>query len=257
MRVPKRSKHYYEKRLRNKVGEAIHDFRMIEHGDRVMVALSGGKDSLVLMKILSALRKAAPIEYELIPVHVATGYEMDFPLIAEWVRDSFGLEVFIYDAQISQILNLISDPEKSPCALCSRLRRGKLYALAEEMGVSSIALGHHMDDIIETFFLRCFYTGQIGAMAPSRYSNDNKNRVIRPLAYCTSEMVDAYFNYLDIAPVTQKCPIRPDSRRKLIRGHLERLEKDIPMVKYSLFASLSNIDMKSLCLKGNDHADHH
>jgi tRNA 2-thiocytidine biosynthesis protein TtcA len=255
--VPQRSKHYYEKRLRNKVGEAIHDFRMIEHGDRVMVAVSGGKDSLVMIKILTALKKAAPVEYELIPVHVATGYELDFPHIADWIRDSFGLEVLVHDAQISEILNLISDPEKSPCALCSRLRRGKLYALAEEMGVSSIALGHHMDDIIETFMLRCFYTGQIGAMAPSRYSNDNKNRIIRPLAYCTTELVNDYFRHLDIKPVTIKCPIRKDSKRELIRDYLKRLETDIPRVKYSLFASLSNIDMKSLCLKVDGHADPH
>ena len=255
--MPQRSKHYYEKRLRNKVGEAIHDFRMIEHGDRVMVAVSGGKDSLVMIKILAALKKAAPIEYELIPVHVATGYELDFPHIADWIRDSFGLEVLVHDAQISEILNLISDPEKSPCALCSRLRRGKLYALAEEIGVSSIALGHHMDDIIETFMLRCFYTGQIGAMAPSRYSNDNKNRVIRPLAYCTSELVNDYFRYLDVKPVTIKCPIRKDSKRELVRDYLKRLETDIPRVKYSLFASLSNIDMKSLCLKVDSYADPH
>jgi tRNA 2-thiocytidine biosynthesis protein TtcA len=230
---------------------------MIEHGDRVMVAVSGGKDSLVMIKILAALKKAAPIEYELIPVHVATGYELDFPHIADWIRDSFGFEVLVHDAQISEILNLISDPEKSPCALCSRLRRGKLYALAEEIGVSSIALGHHMDDIIETFMLRCFYTGQIGAMAPSRYSNDNKNRVIRPLAYCTSELVDDYFRHLDIKPVTIKCPIRKDSKRELIRDYLKRLETDIPRIKYSLFASLGNIDMKSLCLKADGHADPH
>jgi tRNA 2-thiocytidine biosynthesis protein TtcA len=241
--------------LRHKAGEAIHDYRMIRQGDKVMVAVSGGKDSIVMIKILSIFQKSAPVEFELIPVHIKTGFEVDFERIAVWIKKNLGLDVLVRDGQISEILNLISDPEKSSCALCSRLRRGKLYELAEEIGVSSIALGHHMDDIVETFLLRCFYTGQIGSMAPSRYSNDGRNRVIRPFAYCTGKQVENYFRHLDVLPVDVSCPIRPDSKRDLVRRYLAGLEKKIPSVKYSIFASLSNIDMKSLCLKGNEDAD--
>lgn len=251
------TKRFYERQLRTKVGSAIHDYCMIEPGDRVMVAVSGGKDSIVMMKILSLLQKAAPGEFELIPVHIATGFEVDFPRIADWIRENLGYETLIRDGQISEILGLISDPEKSPCALCSRLRRGRLYGLAEEMGATSIALGHHMDDIVETFFLRCFYTGQIGAMSPARRSNDGRNKVIRPLSSCPSELVENYFRYFEVAPVVVSCPIRKDSKRELIREYIKKLEIEIPMVKYSVFAALGNIDRQSLCFRENMDADPH
>ena len=251
------TKRYFEKRIRKKTGRAIHDYRMIGQGDKVMVAVSGGKDSIVLLKVLSDLHRAAPVEFDIMPVHIATGFEKDFSRIARWARDTLHLDIHVVDSRISEILNEVSDPEKSPCALCSRLRRGALYALAGQVGASSLALGHHLDDIVETFFLRCLYTGQIGAMAPSRYSNDGRNRVIRPLAYCTDELVDTYFHYLDIEPVENSCMIAPDGKRELIRQYLSLVEKDNPKVKYSVFAALGNIDMKSMCLKGNEYAHNH
>ena len=249
------SKRFLERRLRKKVGQAIYDYRMIEHTNRVLVAVSGGMDSIVMMKILTALKEAAPVQCELIPVHVSTGFEEGFERIAGWIQENLGYKVLIYDSGISKILDVTADPEKSACALCSRLRRGILYSLAKEIGVASIALGHHMDDIVETFFLRCFYTGQIGAMAPSRYSDNGENRIIRPLAYCTTELINSYFPHLNTTPVTVVCPIRSDSKRGLIRDYIKRIENDIPYIKYSVFASLGNIDMKSLCLKENINAD--
>ena len=180
---------------------------------------------------------------------------MGFERVSAWIQENLGYEVLVCDGYISQIMEAVSDPEKSPCALCSRLRRGKLYGLAEEIGVTSIALGHHMDDIIETFLLRCFYTGQLGAMAPARSSDDGKNRIIRPLAYCTTELITAYYAHLEIEPVEIRCPIRPDSKRGLIRDFIKRIENDIPSVKHSMFAALGNIDMKSLCIKEKTDAD--
>jgi tRNA 2-thiocytidine biosynthesis protein TtcA len=112
-----------------------------------------------------------------------------------------------------------------------------------------------MDDIIETFLLRSFYTGQLGAMAPARLSDDGKNRIIRPLAYCTAELITAYYGHLEIEPVEIRCPIRPDSKRGLIRDFIKKMENDIPSIKHSMFASLGNIDMKSLCIKEKTHAD--
>ncbi|HOJ13362.1 MAG TPA: ATP-binding protein [Deltaproteobacteria bacterium] len=250
--MKQRSFAYLERLLRKKTGQAIHDYRMIEEGDRVMVAVSGGKDSLVLVKILSLLRRAAPVEYELMPVYVNSGFDSGFDRVKAWIEDTLGLDVIIHDAYIREILDTVGDPDKSPCALCSRLRRGHLYSLATQMGADSIALGHHLDDIVETFLLRCFYTGQIGAMAPSRVTDDGKNRIIRPLAYCTSELIDAYFSRLEVEPVTVECPARPDGKRMLVRDYIKRLERDIPRVRYSLFAALGNIDARSLCTKGGD-----
>ncbi len=240
---------YFEKRVLRKAGTAVHDYRMIENGDRILAAVSGGKDSIVLLKVLAELKGAAPVSFEVVPVHVSTGFEKDFERITVWVKEELGFEVRIFDSGIKEILEHVSDPEKSPCALCSRLRRGVLYSLAKREGFTSIALGHHLDDIIETFFLRCFYTGQIGAMAPSRYSNDGRNRVIRPLAYCRNELVEGYFRTFGIEPVTSICPIRPDGKRERVRDYLKLLEKEIPTVKESVFSALGNIDVKSLCLK--------
>lgn len=251
------TRRYFEKRIRKKAGTAIHDYRMIEEGDKVLVAVSGGKDSIVLLKVLADLRRAAPVSFDIIPVHIATGFERDFPRIAHWIEKTLDLKTLVVESGISEILKESSDPDKSPCALCSRLRRGNLYSLAQELGVASIALGHHMDDVIETFLLRTLFTGQIGAMAPARVSNDGNNRVIRPLAYCTGELVNDYFRFLDLAPVVNACIIRPDGKRELIRKYISMMEKDIPSVRYSLFAALGNVDMKSMCNRENTYAHPH
>lgn len=248
---------YHEKRVLRKAGTAIHDFRMIEHGDRIMVAVSGGKDSIVLLKVLKELKRVAPVDFEIIPVHVATGFETDFGRVGDWISDNLGLAVEVYDSGINEILAQSSDPEKSPCALCSRLRRGILYSMAQKENYTSIALGHHMDDIIETFLLRCLYTGQVGGMAPSRVSDDGKNRIIRPLAYCKSELVESYFRTFEVEPVVNSCPKRADGKREQVRGYLRLLEKDIPTVKESIMSALGNIDMKSLCLKEKPGAHSH
>jgi len=106
-----------------------------------------------------------------------------------------------------------------------------------------------LDDIVETFLLRCFFTGQIGAMSPSRVSDDGKNRIIRPLAYCTEEMIASYFSLLDVKHVTNECIMRKDGKRRLVKDYLRKMEKDIPNLRYSIFASLSNVDMKGLCIR--------
>jgi tRNA 2-thiocytidine biosynthesis protein TtcA len=248
---------YFKKKVLRKAGTAIHDFRMISQGDRILVAVSGGRDSIVLLKILSELQGSAPVQFELVPVHVATGFEKDFYRIQDWASSELGMQIRIFQSGIGEILEHVSDPEKSPCALCSRLRRGVLYTMAHEQKFTSIALGHHLDDIVETFFLRCFYTGQIGAMAPSRYSDDGRNRVIRPLAYCKADLVNGYFETLGIAPVVNQCPKKPDGKRDLVRNHLSLLERENPFIKESIFSALGNIDMKSLCLKGEPRAHHH
>jgi len=255
--VNHRHRRFIERKARRKVGAAIKDYSMIFPGDRILVAVSGGMDSIVLLKLLSDIKGASPVQFDIIPVHLDTGFESGFEDIASWCRAELGLEVEVIATRISSILKQSSDPSKSPCGLCSRLRRGMLYHLASNMGATSIALGHHMDDIIETFFLRVLYTGQIGAMAPSRVSNDGKNRIIRPLAYCTKELVESYFGFMGIHGVSINCPLRTDSKREMVRQYLETMEKDIPNLRYSVFASLGNIDEKSLCLKESKLAHYH
>ncbi|HEY9160102.1 MAG TPA: ATP-binding protein [Desulfomonilia bacterium] len=240
---------YFEKAIRKNAGRAISDYSMIKDGDKVMVAISGGKDSIVLLKILHLLQKAAPVDFEFWPVHVSTGYEKGFDAVSSWSESELGLKIDIINSGISAILAGSSDPEKSPCALCSRLRRGVLYTHASRTGATSIALGHHLDDIVETFLLRCFFTGQIGAMSPSRVSDDGKNRIIRPLAYCTEEMIASYFSFLDVKHVTNECIMRKDGKRRLVKDYIRKMEKDIPNLRYSIFASLSNVDMKGLCIR--------
>jgi len=246
-----------EKRVLRKTGTAVSDYRMIGHGDRILVAVSGGKDSIVLLKVLYELNRSAPVEFELVPVHVATGFEKDFHRIQDWALEELGVTIRVFQSGIGEILEKVADPEKSPCALCSRLRRGVLYTMAHEEGFTAIALGHHLDDIVETFLLRCFYTGQIGAMAPSRYSDDGRNRVIRPLAYCRGDLVQGYFDTLRIAPVRNECPRKPDGKREWVRNRLSELEKEHPFIKESVFSALSNIDMKSLCLREERRAHPH
>jgi tRNA 2-thiocytidine biosynthesis protein TtcA len=240
---------YFEKAIRKHAGQAISDYSMINDGDRVIVSVSGGKDSIVLLKILRLLQMAAPLDFELVPVHVNTGFETGFDAVSSWSESELGLKIFIIESGISQILAASSDPEKSPCALCSRLRRGVLYTHAGKIGAASIALGHHMDDIIETFLLRCFFTGQIGAMSPSRVSDDYTNRVIRPLAYCPEETIASYFSFLEVGTVKNECVMRKDSKRLMIKDYLKEMEMHIPKLRYSIFASLSNIDLKGLCIR--------
>ncbi len=240
---------YFEKALRKQTGRAISDYSMISDGDRVLVAVSGGKDSIVLLRVLHMLQKAAPVDFELLPVHVSTGFEKGFDAVSSWSESELGLKMGIIDSGIARILAGSSDPGKSPCALCSRLRRGVLYTHAAETGATSIALGHHMDDIVETFVLRCFFTGQIGAMSPSRVSDDGKNRIIRPLAYCPEETIASYFSFMDVEPVKNECIMRKDGKRHMVKDYLKKMESDIPKLRYSIFASLSNIDLKGLCIR--------
>jgi tRNA 2-thiocytidine biosynthesis protein TtcA len=240
---------YFEKAIRKHAGSAISDYSMIKDGDKVIIAVSGGKDSIVFLKILRLLQKAAPVNFELLPVHVSTGFEKGFDAVSSWSESELGLKIDIIESGISRILAGSSDPEKSPCALCSRLRRGVLYTHAAKTGATSIALGHHLDDIVETFLLRCFFTGQIGAMSPSRVSDDGKNRIIRPLAYCPEEVIASYFSFLEIAPVINECIMRRDGKRRMIKDYIKKMEMDIPNLRYSIFASLSNIDMKGLCIR--------
>ena len=172
------------KRLKHDVGEAILRFNMIEDGDRVMVCLSGGKDSYTMLDLLLALQKKAPISFELIAVNLDQT-QPGFPehILPEYLND-LGIQYHIVEQDTYSIVKDKIPEGKTTCGLCSRLRRGILYSFAEKIGASKIALGHHQDDIIETFFLNMFFNGQLKTMPPKLLSDNKKHVVIRPLALC-------------------------------------------------------------------------
>lgn len=235
------------KRLRRLVGTAIADFNMIENGDRVMVCLSGGKDSYALLDILRNLQAHAPIAFELIavnldqkqpgfPEHVLPGYltsiEMPFQIVEQ---DTY-----------SVVKRVIAEG-KTTCSLCSRLRRGVLYRVAGELGATKIALGHHRDDILETLFLNLFYGGKLKTMPPKLVSDDGQHIVIRPLAYCKEKDLAAYAEIEDFPIIPcNLCGSQKNLQRQAVKEMLQQWDKKFPGRLETMFTALQNIQPSHL-----------
>jgi tRNA 2-thiocytidine biosynthesis protein TtcA len=235
-----------ERRLMRAMGRAIGDFHMIADGDRILVAISGGKDSWAMLHLLNEMRKKAPVKFDLVAVNIDQGYAGFRQDIVENYVDTHGFEFHMEYFDIASILEEKAAGD-TPCSLCSRLRRGALYGLAEKHRCNKIALGHHLDDFVETLLLNTLFIGRLSSMAPKLISDDGKHVVIRPLVYATEKEISAFVQRKQMPIVCCQCPlmcgevVHGDFKRRMVKKMIDTLEQGIPNVRQSLLASLGNV----------------
>src|SRR5919109_1166658 len=232
-----------EARIAKKTTKAITDFNLIDDGDRVMVGLSGGKDSWALLQALDVLRQKAPIDFTLIAVNVDSGYkEYKHDLIARTCAER-GWEHRIVHTEIGEVMDDLLEANATPCSLCARLRRGVLYRLADEVGATKIALGHHLDDFIETLLLNLFFAGTLKAM-PARLVSDNEQHiVIRPLVGVTESEARTYAKEQQLPIISCCCPACGDLslQRQRVKRLIAELEVEHPEIRNSMIRALGNV----------------
>lgn len=231
-----------QKRLRRNAGRAIADYAMIEAGDRIMVCLSGGKDSYAMLDILLGLQHNAPVDFELVAVNMDQK-QPNFPqqVLPDYL-ETLGIEYHIVEKDTYSVVKEKIPEGKTTCGLCSRLRRGTLYAFAEKIGASKIALGHHRDDIVETLFLNIFYGGRLAAMPPKLLADDGRNIVIRPLAYCRERDLGKYARIREFPLIPcDLCGSQENLQRQQIKAMLQNWEQTAPGRTNNIFRALQNI----------------
>jgi tRNA 2-thiocytidine biosynthesis protein TtcA len=233
--------------LRGLVGKAIEDYAMIAEGDKVMVCLSGGKDSYTLLDILLSLQRSAPVSFELVAVNLDQK-QPGFPehVLPEYLQ-SLGVPFHIIEQDTYSVVKRVIPEGKTMCGLCSRLRRGALYRWAAENGVTKVALGHHRDDIVETMFLNLFFGGRLKAMPPKLRSEDGKHIVIRPLAYVPERDIERYARarQFPIIPCTL-CGSQENAQRRQIKQMLQAWEREYPGRTESIFLALRSVEPSHL-----------
>ncbi|MDR5866638.1 tRNA 2-thiocytidine(32) synthetase TtcA [Halomonas koreensis] len=238
----KREFNKLQKRLRRQVGNAIIDFGMIRDGDKVMVCLSGGKDSYTMLEILRSLQRNAPVDFSLVAVNLDQK-QPGFPehVLPEYL-DGIGVDYHILERDTYSVVKEKTPEGKTTCALCSRLRRGSLYGYAEEIGATKIALGHHREDILETLFLNMFYGGSLKSMPPKLLSDDGKNIVIRPLAYCREADIAEFARQMAFPIIPcNLCGSQPNLQRQVVKEMLAEWEAKHPGRLESMFKAVTNV----------------
>lgn len=236
-----------QKRLRREVGKAIADYNMIEAGDRVMVCLSGGKDSYAMLDVLRGLQRTAPVAFDLVAVNLDQK-QPGFPehILPEYL-EGLGIEYYIVEKDTYSVVKSVVPEGKTTCGLCSRLRRGTLYGFAEKIGATKIALGHHRDDIVETLFLNLFYAGRLKAMPPKLLADDKRNIVIRPMSYCKESDLQRFAEYkaFPIIPCNL-CGSQENLQRQAIKAMLQQWEKSHPGRVHTIFSALQRVSPSQL-----------
>jgi len=237
-----------EARIAKKTTKAIKDFNLVEDGDRVMVGLSGGKDSWALLQILDELRQRAPIDFSLVAVNVDSGYkDYKHDVIAKTCRER-GWEYRIEHTAIGEVMDDLLEANATPCSLCARLRRGVLYRLASEVGATKIALGHHLDDFIETLLLNLFFAGALKAMPARLVSDNGEHVVIRPLVTVTESEARQYASEQSLPIISCCCPACGDLslQRQRVKRLIAELEVEHPEIKSSMIKALANVAPRHL-----------
>jgi tRNA 2-thiocytidine biosynthesis protein TtcA len=236
-----------QKRLRRNVGKAIADYNMIEAGDRVMVCLSGGKDSYAMLDILMNLQASAPIDFELIAVNLDQK-QPGFPTeVLPNYLDGLGVNYHILEKDTYSIVTSKVPEDKTFCGLCSRLRRGTLYGFAQKIGATKVALGHHRDDIVETLFLNMFYQGKLKAMPPKLLADDKQNMVIRPLAYCRESDLQALAELKEFPIIPcNLCGSQDGLQRQVVKEMLQIWERQHPGRMDTIFKAIKNVSPSQL-----------
>ncbi len=236
------------RRIKKLTGRAIADFNLIEEGDRIAVGVSGGKDSYTLLHILDTLRRRSPVKYELVAVNVDAG----FPgYRKEKIEEHLRTHDFAYRMEATECYSIIEEkrrPGSSYCSFCARLRRGVLYTLADELGCNKIALGHHLDDFIETLLLNQFYVGTLAAMSPKLLADNGRHTVIRPLVYVEEGDIIAFTRQNGFPVVCCACPVcgKSDQKRKEMKRLIGTLAKGNPHLKHSMLGAMGNVHPRHL-----------
>jgi len=227
------------------MGKALHRYEMISDGDRIIVGVSGGADSLTLMRMLDERRKRVPINYELFAVYIDPGYEGSFGESLEWYGNKLGYSI---RAEYTDYGLLAHSPEnrENPCFLCSRLRRKRLFEIADELGCTKLALGHNKDDIIETLFMNICYAGEISTMVPSQSFFQQKFTVIRPLAFADEQLIRKFARDQKFPEFINACPSANTSKRKEVKTFLQQLYRSNKKVKGNIFRAMSNVNLDYL-----------
>jgi tRNA 2-thiocytidine biosynthesis protein TtcA len=247
---PRPASNTYKKlqaRLRGLVGKAIEDFAMIAEGDRVMVCLSGGKDSYTMLDVLLSLQRSAPVKFDLVAVNLDQK-QPGFPAhVLPQYLTALGVPFHVIEQDTYRVVKRVIPEGRTMCGLCSRLRRGALYRYASENGITKIALGHHRDDLVETLFLNLFFGGRLKTMPPKLLSADRRHVVIRPLAYVPEREIERYARarQFPIIPCTL-CGSQPQLQRVQVRKMLADWERDYPGRAETIFSALANVSPSHL-----------
>lgn len=225
------------KRLLSHARRAVDDYNMIEDGDKIAVGISGGKDSLALLTALAGLRRFYPRKFDIIAISIDMGLEgMDFSPVAKYCEE-LGVEYKIVKTEISKIIFDVRK-EPNPCSLCAKMRRGALNSAAVEHGCNKVALGHHFDDVVETFMLNLFFEGRIGTFSPVTYLSRMNVTVIRPLIYMPEKDVRYFASKTELPVVTSTCPADGNTQREEMKQLLSRLERENKGLRYRIFGAI-------------------